>query len=47
LERHAKRILALVTEQSDLTLEEIIAELLKRRIRTSKSAGSGDRSPIW
>ena len=40
LERHAERILALVAEQPDLTLEETIAELLKRRIRTSKSAVS-------
>ncbi len=40
LERHAKQILALVAEQSDLTLEETIAELRKRRIRTSKSAMS-------
>jgi transposase len=40
LERHAKQILALVAEQPDLTLEETTAELLKRRIRTSKSAVS-------
>jgi transposase len=40
LERHAEQILALVAEQSDLTLEEAIAELRKRRIRTSKSAVS-------
>ena len=38
LERHAEQILALVAEQSDLTLEETIAALRKRRIRTSKSA---------
>ena len=38
LEQHAKQILALVGQQPDLTLEETIAELLKRRIRTSKSA---------
>ena len=38
LERHAEQILALIAEQSDLTLEETIAELRKRRIRTSKSA---------
>ncbi len=38
LERHAERILALVAEQPDLTLEEIVAELRKRRIRTSQSA---------
>src|SRR5215468_2304487 len=40
LEQHAERILALVAQQPDLTLEETIAELLKRRIRTSKSAVS-------
>src|SRR5262249_51063729 len=40
LERHAEQILALIAEQSDLTLEETIAELRKRRIRTSKSAAS-------
>jgi hypothetical protein len=32
--------LALVAEQPDLTLEETIAELLKRQILTSKSAVS-------
>jgi transposase len=40
LERHAEQILALVAEQADLTLKETIAELRKRRIRTSKSAVS-------
>jgi transposase len=40
LERRAEQILALVAEQPDLTLEETIAELRKRRIRTSKSAVS-------
>ena len=40
LEQHAEQILALVAQQPDLTLEETIAELLKRRIRTSKSAVS-------
>jgi transposase len=40
LEQHADQILALVAQQPDLTLEETIAELLKRRIRTSKSAVS-------
>jgi transposase len=40
LERHAEQILAPIAEQSDLTLEETIAELRKRRIRTSKSAAS-------
>ena len=38
LEAHAERILALVAERPDLTLLETVAELLKRRIRTSKSA---------
>ena len=38
LERNAEQILALVAEQSDLTLEETVAELRKRRIRTSKSS---------
>jgi transposase len=38
LEAHAEFILVLVTKQSDLTLKETLVELLKRRIRTSKSA---------
>jgi transposase len=38
LEAHADWILALVAERSDLTLKETLVELLKRRIRTSKSA---------
>jgi transposase len=38
LDRHAEQILALVAEQSDRTLEETVAELRKRRIRTSKSS---------
>jgi transposase len=38
LERHAEQILALVAEQPDRTLEEIVSELRKRRIRTSKSS---------
>jgi transposase len=38
LEAHAEFILALVTERTDLTLKETLVELLKRRIRTSKSA---------
>jgi transposase len=38
LEAHAERILALVAERPDLTLKEALVELLKRRIRTSKSA---------
>jgi transposase len=38
LETHAERILALIAERPDLTLKETLAELLKRRIRTSRSA---------
>jgi transposase len=38
LERYAEQILALVAEQPDRTLEEIVTELRKRRIRTSKSS---------
>ena len=38
LERYAKQILALVADQPDLILQEIVIELRKRRIRTSKSA---------
>src|SRR5580704_13775243 len=38
LEAHAERILALVAERPDLTLKETLVELLKRRVRTSKSA---------
>ena len=38
LERYGGQILALVAGQSDLTLEETVAELRKRQIRTSKSA---------
>lgn len=40
LEEHAKRILALMAEQPDLTLEEVTAQLGKWRIRTSKSSVS-------
>lgn len=40
LEAFAEQILALVAEQPDLTLEETVAQLRKRRIRTSKSAVS-------
>ena len=40
LERYAKRILALVAVQPDLTLEEIVAELRKQRIPTSHSSVS-------
>jgi transposase len=38
LEAHKASILALVAEQPDLTLKETLVKLLKRRIRTSKSA---------
>ena len=38
LEAQAERILALNAERPDLTLKETLVELLKRRIRTSKSA---------
>ena len=38
LERYAKQILALVADQPDLILQEIVIELRKRRIRTSRSA---------
>ena len=38
LEAHADRILTLIAEKPDLTLKETLAELLKRRIRTSRSA---------
>jgi transposase len=38
LEAHKESILALVAEQPDLTLNETLVKLLKRRIRTSKSA---------
>jgi transposase len=38
LEKHAERILALVNEQPDLTLGEIVSVLHKRRVPTSRSA---------
>ena len=38
LERRAARVLALNAEHPDLTLVETVAELGRRRIRTSKSA---------
>ena len=37
-DEYAEQILALVAEQSDLTLEETVTEVRKRRIRTSRSA---------
>ena len=38
LERHAEWILALVTEQPDLTLDEIVSAMRKNRIHGSRSA---------
>jgi transposase len=38
LEKHSRSILALVREQRDLTLGEIVSVLDKRRIPTSRSA---------
>ena len=38
LEKCAARVLAVVAEHPDLTLMETVAELRRRRIRTSKSA---------
>ena len=38
LEKHSRWILALVNEQADLTLGEIVSVLHKRRIPTSRSA---------
>ena len=38
LEEFATKILALIAEQPDLTLLETVAELRKRRIRTSRSS---------
>ncbi len=38
LERHAERIVALVVEQPDLTLDEMVSTLRKRRVLASRSA---------
>src|SRR5438105_3473053 len=38
LEKHAQRIIALIREQPDLTLDEIVLALHKRRIGGSSSA---------
>ena len=38
LEEHAKELLALVAEQPDLTLDEIVAAMRKLRIRGSRTA---------
>ena len=40
LEAHAERLLALVAEQPDLTLDEIVAAMRKRQIR-------GSRTTVW
>ena len=38
LEKHSQQILALISEQPDVTLDEIVAALHKRRIPGSRSA---------
>src|SRR6267142_2440373 len=38
LEKHSQQILALISEQPDVTLDEIVAALYKRRIPGSRSA---------
>ena len=38
LERHSERILAFIGEQPDLTLDEMVLALRKRRISASRSA---------
>jgi transposase len=38
LEKHARQILALISEESDLTLNEIVSALHKRRIPGRRSA---------
>jgi transposase len=38
LERHSERILAFIGEQPDLTLDEMVLALRKRRIAASRSA---------
>src|SRR5215813_7535149 len=40
LEEHAKFLLGLIVEQSDLTLDEIVAAMRKKRI-------PGSRSAVW
>lgn len=40
LEKHGEWLLALITEQSDLTLNEVVAAMRKRRI-------AGSRSAVW
>jgi hypothetical protein len=38
LEKHSRQILAVIGAQPDLTLDEIVSALRKRRIRGSRSA---------
>ena len=38
LEKHSRQILAVISAQQDLTLDEIVSALHKRRIRGSRSA---------
>ena len=40
MEEHADWLLALISQQSDLTLDEIVAAMRKRRI-------AGSRSAVW
>lgn len=40
LEKHAEFLLALIAEQADMTLDEIVATMHKRRI-------AGSRSAVW
>lgn len=38
MEEHADVLLALIAEQSDMTLDEVVAAMRKRRIKGSRSA---------
>ena len=40
LEKHAEFLLALIAEQPDMTLDEIVAAMRKRRV-------AGSRSAVW
>ena len=40
MEEHADWLLALISKQSDLTLDEVVAAMRKRRI-------AGSRSAVW
>ena len=40
VEEHADWLLALISKQSDLTLDEVVAAMRKRRI-------AGSRSAVW